>query len=143
MDFLNAIPWLTVHVTAVMMTLAIVIIADLHGFLWLIGKKETLPKARMELFHKLIWVGLGVTMFAGFMMFTSYPDYLLSLWAFRFKLLFVAVLVINAFFIDKHLGIASEMPFGAVPSADKKALMVSGAVSTLCWVGAYAMAKLL
>jgi len=143
MDFLNSIPWLTVHVTAVTLTLIIVVIADVHGLLWLLGKKETLPKARMEFFHKLVWFGLGVTLFAGFMMFKSYPDYLLSLSAFRFKLLFVALLVINAFFIGKHVQLVSQMPFRDVSPAKKKALLMSGAVSTLCWIGAYTMALLL
>lgn len=143
MEFLNSIDWLTVHVTTVMFTLLVVAIADLHGFLWLVGKKETLPHKRMKLLHTLVWLGLSISMFAGFMMFKSYPEYLLSLWAFRFKLLFVALLVINAFFIGKHIRLASEMPFQTVSPSEKKALLVSGAVSTLCWVGAYVAAHLL
>jgi len=143
MEFFQTIPWLTVHISAVTITIALVIMADTHGLLWLLGKMKTLPERRMRFFHAATWVGLVTTMTAGAIMFSSYPEYLLSLTAFKFKMLFVAALCINAFLIGKHMKVTFATPFSEVPDSEKRALLISGAVSTSCWIGAYWMAQLL
>lgn len=143
MDFIATLPVLQIHVTAVFITLAVVIAADVHGLLWILGKKQTLPLKRMEFFHRAAWLGLIVIITAGFLMFISYSEYLLSLPAFKFKMLFVAMLLVNAFVIGKHLMIATKEPFASLSSKEKMTLIISGAVSTCGWIGAFVCAQLL
>lgn len=143
MDILYTLPLLQIHITAVFATLALVIISDLHGALWMYGKFATLPEKRMELLHKAVWASLIITMSAGFVMFTSYPAYLLSLPAFQLKLLFIAFLLINAFVIGKHVKLATTHTFKELPRKEKVILIVSGLVSTSGWVGAYTCAQFL
>lgn len=143
MDILASLPLLQIHITAVCVTLALVVVSDLHGLLWLLGKKQTLPRQRMEFFHRAIWTGLVIIMTAGISMFIFSPSYYVSLWAFRFKMLFVLLLVINAFLIGKHLSLAHEQPFSKISATEKRALFLSAAISTVCWIGAYVCAQLL
>jgi len=143
MDILYSLPLLQIHVTAVFTTLALVIISDLHGVLWMRGILKKLPERRMALLHKAVWTGLLFTISAGFIMFTSYPGYLLSLPAFQCKLLFIAFLLINAFVIGKHLRLAITEEFKSLPQKEKMLLIVSGIVSTIGWIGAYTCAQFL
>lgn len=143
MEFITTLPLLQIHVTAVFITLAIVVIADLHGLLWLMGKVKTLPQKRMVQLHRFTWTGLLTIMTAGIIMFSSYPEYLLSLWAFRFKALFVAALFINAFFIGAHLRVAQEKSFAELSVHEKRRLLFSGAISAICWIGAFLCAQFL
>jgi hypothetical protein len=141
--FILSLPLLQIHITAVFITLAIVVVADIHGLLWVLGKIKTLPKRRMDVLHAAVWIGLAIIITAGALMFSTYSDYLLSLSAFRSKMIFVAVLVINAVFIGKHLHIATQKEFSSIPTQEKKVLIISGLVSTTCWIGAFISAKLL
>jgi hypothetical protein len=143
MDFIASLPLLQIHLTAVFTTLAIVVVADAHGLLWILGKLQTLPQKKMELLHKATWVGLITIMIAGVSMFIGYPEYLLSLPAFRFKLLFIAALLVNAFFIGKHLTASSEAPFASLSPKQRSALLTSGAVSSASWIGAFVSAQFL
>jgi cytochrome bd-type quinol oxidase subunit 2 len=143
MDLITQLPLLQIHITAVFVTLMLVIVSDVHGLLWMLGKTEVLEKKRMTLLHRGVWIGLLCVMAAGFSMFISYPEYLLSLPAFQFKIVFIAMLIINAFFIGKHLRIAHEKTFASLTSKEKALLLVSGAVSTLGWIGAYTCAQFL
>lgn len=131
------------HVGAVFATLALVVIADLHGLWWLLGKHDTLPSERIRFLHKAIFVGLGLTILAGAMLFSYATDYYLSLIAFRFKLLFVFALGINAFLIGKHMELTFSNRFVDLSSEQKRALLISGAVSTLSWIGAFTAAQFL
>lgn len=143
MDIVASLPLLQIHVTAVFATLALVIYSDVHGLLWISGKKETLPKKRMELLHRAVWIGLIVIISAGFSMFISYPEYLLSLPAFQLKLTFIFFLLLNAFVIGKHLTVSYTRSFASLPKKEKFALLLSGAVSTIGWIGAFTCAQFL
>lgn len=143
MDMLTSLPLLQIHITAVFVTLIAVVVADSHGLLWMLGKMETLPKKRMALLHKTVWVGLFCIIAAGISMFLGYPEYLLSLPAFQFKALFVTFLLLNAFFIGGHLSIATQRSFSDLTVKQKATLLISGAVSTIGWIGAYTCAQFL
>jgi hypothetical protein len=138
-----SLPLLQIHLTAIFTTLAIVVVADAHGLLWLTGKIEKLPAARMYVLHTLTWIGVICIAAAGISMFASAFEYYLSLPAFRFKMLFIFGLVLNAFFIGKHIPMATTTVFKTLPQKDKIILLVSGAVSTLSWLGAYICAQFL
>lgn len=143
MEFIYTLPLLQIHITAVFATFALVILSDTHGLLWILGKLKTLPKKRMEFFHIAVWFGLVTIVTAGFLMFISYPGYLLSLPAFRLKMLFVFFLLVNAFVIGKHLHTATSTAFKDVPKKEQLFLLISGAISTIGWIGAYTCAQFL
>jgi len=143
MEFIQTLPLLTIHVTAVFATLAVVVIADIHGLLWILGKMSTLPHQRMRLLHGATWIGLLTIITAGASMFITYPEYLLSLTAFKLKMLFVAGLLINAFFIGAHMKLATTTPFASLAGREKRILLVSGFISTAGWIGAYICAQFL
>lgn len=143
LDVILALPLLELHIAAVFSTLALVIIADIHGLLWVLGRLHTLPLQRMILLHRLVSAGLIITIIAGALMFVGYAPYLVTLWAFRIKMLFVLMLVVNAFVIKKHLHIAAQHPFADLPHTTKITLVASGIVSSAGWVGALIAAQFL
>ena len=141
MEFIYTLPLLQIHLTAIFFTLAVVVTADGHGLLWILGLLKSLPHKRMEILHILAWIGLVTIMLAGATMFSTYSEYLLTLPAFQLKMLFVAFLVLNAFFIGKHLKIATVRPFAELSFQERLPLLISGAVSTTGWIGAYICAQ--
>jgi hypothetical protein len=138
-----SLPLLQIHLTAIFTTLAIVVVADAHGLLWLTGKIEKLPARRMYVLHTLTWIGVICIASAGISMFAGAFEYYLSLPAFRFKMLFIFGLVLNAFFIGKHIPIATTTAFKTLSKKEKTVLLISGAVSTFGWLGAYTCAQFL
>jgi hypothetical protein len=82
------------------------------------------------------WAGLLIMAASGVTMFLSYKDFLLYTPTFYVKMLFVGTLFINAFFIGKFLKVATERPFSALTKKEKFPLFLSGAFSTIGWVGA-------
>jgi len=143
MDLITTLPLLQIHIAAVFSTLIIVIIADIHGLLWVLGKLQTISQKKLDLFHRLTWFGLIIIIVAGFLMFIGYPEYLLSLTAFKLKLVFLLFLVINAIFIGKHLTIASTRTFVSLSTKEKLQLSISGLFSVSGWIGAYSCAQFL
>jgi hypothetical protein len=49
---------------------------------------------------------------------------------------FVAVLVVNSFYIGHVAHVAAEKPFALLTSREKLSLMVSGGASAMGWIGA-------
>ena len=143
LELLASLPLSDIHVLFVFVTLALVVTADGHGFLWLIGKLEVLPRPRMELLHKLIWGGLSVIITTGAIMFLFYQDYLVTVTAFWIKMGFVLALLINAFFIGKLAHKSYSRPFVLLTHDERIPLIISGAVSTVAWVGAFTAAQFL
>lgn len=133
----------SVHVIAFVFNIVLVVISDFHGLLWMTGKMRTLPQGRMVLFHRLIGVGLGVAIISGAWLFSTASEYLLTVPGFYSKMIFVGALVVNAVFIGKHIHIASTLPYSEITSKEKRALLISGAVSSVSWLGAFVSAHLL
>jgi hypothetical protein len=71
-------------------------------------------------------------------MFIDRSSYLLSQTAFLVKMCFVAALVINGFLIGSVSRLASEKAFAELSSSERRRVFVSGAVSTIGWIGAVA-----
>lgn len=126
----------TVHVVILITTLTFVVCTDILGLLYLFGKKKTLPKKSVTWTHRIILVGLGGMIISGTILFIPMREYLLSQPNFYVKMAFVAALVINAFVIGAHMKKSFTTPFKELPGLEKKKLLVSGAVSTLSWLGA-------
>jgi hypothetical protein len=125
----------------VFVTLALVVLADTHGVLWLLGVLKTLPARRMRLFHRFIWIGLLIIIVSGFFVFLDEGSSLIFSPEFWLKMFFVLCLVINAIVIGAHMKIATNSSFSVVPMKERIALFFSGAFSTTCWIGAFVMAQ--
>lgn len=134
---------LLVHITAFFVNISAVIIADVHAAGWVLGKLSTLPTRRMCFLHRFVQVGLVVSIASGFYMFYPLRDYLLTVPAFYVKIAFVLALLINAGVIGKHLHIATSRTFAEVTGKERRLLIISGAVSTISWVGVFTAAQFL
>ncbi|MDP3958200.1 MAG: hypothetical protein Q8Q36_01905 [bacterium] len=140
MEFLSEITMLPVHIGAVLATLAVVLYADHLGFQYFRGRRQTLDGRLMFRLHRTVWAGLIVIMATGFIMFWPARETYLSYAPFLTKMGFVAIIVVNAFFIGKLLPLASGRPFAALTEGEKRKLLVSGAFSSIGWVGALSVA---
>jgi len=126
---------LGLHIVAFMWNIAWVIISDFVGFLWLVGKIERVNKKFLNLTHWFIWVGLGVSILTGVYLFMDASEYLLTVPAFWTKIILVIALVINSFFISRHINLAETKLFSETTSSERKHLFISAAVSVVGWVG--------
>jgi hypothetical protein len=113
------------------------------GLLWILGKKETLDRALLSRIHNTIWVGLGIMLVTGATMAYPYQEYLRTLTPFLVKMGFVLALLINSFFIGKHLYLATERPFAMLTKKERLPLFISGTVSTISWIGIITAATML
>ena len=134
---------LPIHATAFFVTIAAVIVADLHALLWIFGGITLLPKWRMEKLHQFVSFGLLVLITSGLILFLPVRYFLLYETAFQIKMLFVSALLVNSLFIHKHLGVASARMFTELSNTERFKLLSSGAVSTLCWAGTFVAAQFL
>jgi len=127
---------LSIHGTTIFALVAIILYSDHLGLSWIQGKRETLPTKKMVLLHRLVWVGLAIMVASGVVLFLDLKDYLLTTPAFYVKMFFVATLVVNALFIGKFMRVATEKPFAVLSNNERLSLLISGAVSTISWIGA-------
>lgn len=134
---------LTLHLTLLGLTALVILYTDSQGLLWLLGKKETLSAKVMTWLHWAVWAGLLGMILTGISLASSYGTYLMTQYLFGLKMFFVLLLVINAFLIGRHMHLATEKRFSELSTAEKRALIISGAVSTISWIGAFVAAKLL
>jgi hypothetical protein len=109
----------------------------------MMGLMRALPPRRTHLLHFGVWAGMCIIILAGMTMFLYSSSYYLSLPAFRIKMLFVAALLVNSFFIHTHLKISHNAAFADLPTRKKRELVLSGAVSALSWAGAFICGQLL
>ena len=132
-----------VHLIALSITVCVVIATDLYGLSWVRGKRKTLDAQLLQRSHRIIWYGLATMIISGIAMaFSNWQAYL-SLRLFDLKMLFVLVLVINGYLIGKHMHLASTHLWQQLPTSKKRALIVSGVLSTGSWIGAFVCAKIL
>lgn len=127
---------LLIHIGTIISLVTVVLYTDHLGLRWVLGHIETISAKKLQTLHRLVWSGLFIMVASGFTMFLSYKDFLLYTPVFFIKVFFVAMLVINAFAIGKFMHVATSKPFAILSREEKLPLFVSGAVSTLGWVGA-------
>ena len=125
---------LNVHIVSMICTIAIVLIADTMGFLWWRGRIAILPAMAMNIFHWMVFTGLTVSIITGALMASTGLSYLFSQPAFVIKLGFVLTLLINSFFIHRHLTLATTQSYKDLPDKTKRTLILSGVISTTSWV---------
>ncbi len=132
-----------IHIAAILLTGLLVLVSDEQGLMWILGRKQTLSQHRVRTLHILISIGLAVIITTGVLMVLPWPEYYVSQTLFQVKMGFVAVLLINAFFIGKLSRIATMHPFKSVLPRQRILILASGTVSVLGWFGALACGLLL
>jgi len=132
--------WL--HLTILAATAIVIAIADHDAFQYVTGKSQVLDPKRTKLLHGLVWAGLLGMIGSSLLMAWPAIPALISVPGFVIKMLFVAMLVVNAIFIGDLMHVAFERPFSLLSGVEKTRLMISGAVSTIGWVGAVTAAIL-
>jgi len=130
-----------VHLMILTITFFVILYADHLGFNWMRGKEEVLDQTVMKRLHRAVWLGLLGMISTGFLMAWPGREYYLSHTPFIIKICFVAVLVGNALVIGKISDVAYRQRFASLSQKQKIGLLISGGVSTACWVGAFLTAK--
>lgn len=125
-----------VHLAVLALTVIGIVFADHEGFAYMRGKKQILDPKRVKVLHYAVGVGLLLMILTGASMALPGLSYYMSEPVFQLKMFFVAVLIVNSFFISRLMHVATEKPFAALTSRERLPLMVSGAASTIGWVGA-------
>lgn len=125
---------LNIHIASMIITIAIVLVADTMGLLWWRGKVAILPALAMKTLHWMVFVGLVVSITTGALMASTGLSYLFSQPAFVIKLGFVLTLLINSFVIHRHLSLATTQSYYDLPDKSKRTLILSGAISTTSWI---------
>lgn len=136
---------LPIHLLILATTAYFIIRADHAAFQWVSGVIASLDMRRMVRYHIAVAIGLCGMIVTGSLMvqagidregaeaFTSNP-------AFLTKMFFVALLVVNAVVISFLMRGVSGVAYGTLTTKQKIPLMISGAVSTIAWLGALSMA---
>ncbi len=128
---------LPIHLTILGVTALGILLADHEGMQWVSGKKPLLEWKKVFRLH--LWVGFGLIgmLITGFLMFWPVRNYLLhNSLAFLIKMMFVAVLIGNSFLIGELTKISTKRTYASLSSAEKRPFFISGAVSTISWLGA-------
>ncbi len=126
---------LSLHIIALLCAGMIILFADKEAFSWVRGKKDILDATRMHRFHLAMWAALLALVATGAIM--AYPrlSYLTSQPLFLIKMSFVGILFVNAVIIGRLMPVASIKSFASLPQETKRALYLSGVVSTFSWIG--------
>jgi len=131
---------LTAHISAVALTLFLVLIADKQAIAWMRGKKEFLAPQTLKRMHIFVWLGLAVVISTGAYMAYPLREYLFHHPPFIGKMTFVGLLLVNGVVIGKLMRIATKKRFAELTNGERTALFMSGAVSAISWLGALTLA---
>jgi hypothetical protein len=131
------------HVFAMLFSLTVVSLADKEALAWVRGKKTVLSPRRVAIFHWLTWAGLATLLISGIWLALPQLGYLLSQPLFVMKMLFVAVLLVNAVLIGRFSHTATARTFSTLTWDEALPLFTSGAVSFFAWIGAVVLALII
>jgi len=101
----------------------------------LLGAAPQLPVAPLARYFKAIWIGIGLTVVSGLLMFGSDPQAKIMNRLFALKMLFVIAAIALTVVLRGRVasaGVESNVP---------PAVRALAAVSLLCWLGAVAAGK--
>lgn len=134
---------LQTHILTAFSLIAVIFFTDIYGFTWLIGKQDRLSLLWLKRSDSIIWAGLFIMVVTGILLFYPYQSFLLANPAFQVKILFVVAIIINGLFIGRHMSIATTIRFNELTTSVRSKLIISGAVSTIAWVGSVIAAYLI
>lgn len=107
--------------------------ADHIGFKYFTGKIQTVNYRKVQIAHWFVTGGLVLLILTGVII-------TIPMWAVMFenpffyaKLAFVVTLFLNGIFIGSLMKKATIIPFARLSKDEKKALIVSGALSGISW----------
>lgn len=125
-----------IHLTILCVTALVILYSDHVGFNYFRERTLTLSRSTIVWSHRLVWVGLVGMIATGIALMLPSYEYWLSLPSFYVKMAFVLTLIVNALFIGKLSHVATETPYSLLDDETRKTLLTSGALSTMCWIGA-------
>ena len=131
-----------IHGAIAPITFLLVILSDLYGFLWIIGKIKHLKMTVLVWLHRIVFFGLGALIATGLTMLILNNVFLTN-YIFYIKMFFVAVLFWNAFRIGEELKIPAKKTFKETSVEEKKKIFVVGITSFVSWVCALILAGML
>lgn len=131
------------HILVLVLTGLAVLYADEQGFMWILGKRTTLDTHRVEILHVIVSVGIALVILTGGLLALRGLEYYLASSVFMVKMFFVAVLVVNGFFIGSISQVATKRSFASLSAKERLPLMFSGSASVLGWLGALVCGLLL
>jgi len=129
---------LPIHLILLALTAICVVLADVYGLAWILGKKQLLNEKTVLRLHYAVTIGLTGMIATGILLFWPVREYLTNQSnSFLPKMIFVLALVINSFVIEKHIRVTTTKKFVDVSAKEKRVLFISGAISLVGWVGAF------
>jgi hypothetical protein len=124
-----------VHLTILTLTGALILFSDWMAFTWWSGRVQTLDLKTLTRAHYGVAAGLTLMILTGSFMALGRVDELLYNPAFWIKMTFVGILIINSFVIGSHLKTVTSKPYVALSDSERMWILISGAVSTIGWLG--------
>lgn len=131
------------HLSFLALAVMGIVLADHVAWRWMHGGDDLHHHAYLARVHWLVTAGLTGLIVTGLILFWPLRDYLLVQPLFWLKMLFVLALIINSFFIEKLMHLPATVSFDSLNRRQKMPLYISGAISTLSWLGAASCAILL
>ncbi len=119
-----------------------IIAADSQAMAWMRGKVPVIANHHLERTHWIVTAGLVGLVLTGLYLYWPMRAYLYGQPYFLAKMVFVLALLINSFFIERLMPLASQYAHVDLSAAQKRGLMLSGGISTLSWLGATVLALL-
>ncbi len=123
------------HLLSLAFVAIVILIADHDGLQYIRGKKPVLNATKVKRLHQLAWVGLAGMIVTGIFLVRQNP-LVLEEPTFAVKMLMVAALFVNGFVIGRLSALSTATPFKSLTKGQKLSLLLSGAVSVSCWLGA-------
>lgn len=124
------------HLAILVATVICIVWADYLGSEYLRGVRKTLNRTVIDRLHTAVWIGLFGMVASGIYLASDRFVYLSGVPVFWLKMSFVALLIVNSFIIGRLMRYAYTTPFAELPRRERLFLMLSGAASTIGWVGA-------
>lgn len=127
---------LPLHIISLIYVAWNVVHADHMGFNWIRSKVVTLNESTIKKYHHGSFIGLGLMIFTGLILFWPMREFLLTRPQFYAKMGFVTALFINGFVIGHLSKVSTSKSFASLTLGEKIPLFISGGVSTISWIGA-------
>jgi len=134
--------WLYAHLSFLAIALYGTIDADSQAFAWMRGKFTTIPLASLYRTHWIVTIGLAGLILTGMYMYWPMRAYLYTQPYFLAKMFFVLALLLNSFYIERLMPLASQFEHKHLSASQKNILTLSGGISTLSWFAAATLAIL-
>ena len=124
------------HIIFIFAAGAAVLYADEEALSWVLGQRERLSAKKLEWLHGLVGAALAGLIATGGLLFLRAPSFYLAQPAFVAKLVFVASLIVNGFFIARLSLRDAGRSWAELSERERQPLLISGVISLTGWGGA-------